>query len=58
VLVALDPPDKAQAHYDLARSLDAVGNRAEARRQVLRSLEIAPGFEKAQELLLKLRSAN
>ncbi len=58
VLVALDPPDKAEAHYDLARSLDAVGNRAEARRQVLRSLEIAPGFEKAQELLLKLRGAN
>ncbi|HEX5735956.1 MAG TPA: tetratricopeptide repeat protein [Blastocatellia bacterium] len=58
VLVALDPPDKAQAHYDLARSLEAVGNRAEARREVLRSLEIAPGFEKAQELLLKLRGAN
>jgi len=58
VLVALNPPDKAEAHYDLARSLDAVGNRAEARREVLRSLEIAPGFEKAQELLLKLRGAN
>ncbi len=58
VLVALNPPDKAEAHYDLARSLEAVGNRAEARREVLRSLEIAPGFEKAQELLLKLRGAN
>lgn len=58
VLVALNPTDKAEAHYDLARSLEAVGNRAEARREVLRSLEIAPGFEKAQELLLKLRGAN
>jgi cellulose synthase operon protein C len=58
VLVALNPPDKAEAHYDLARSLEAVGNRTEARREVLRSLEIAPGFEKAQELLLKLRGAN
>jgi tetratricopeptide (TPR) repeat protein len=58
VLVALNPPDKAEAHYDLARSLDLVGNRVEARREVLRSLEIAPGFEKAQELLLKLRGAN
>jgi len=56
VQIALAPPDLAEAHYDLARALDAGGNRAEARREVLRSLEIAPGFEKAQELLLKLRS--
>ncbi|HWP41918.1 MAG TPA: tetratricopeptide repeat protein [Blastocatellia bacterium] len=55
VVVALRPPDMAEAHYDLARTLDAMGNRAEARREVLRALEIAPGFEKAQELLLKLR---
>jgi tetratricopeptide (TPR) repeat protein len=58
VLVALAPPDLAGAYYDLARSLDALGNRADARREVLRSLEIAPGFEKAQELLLKLRGGN
>jgi tetratricopeptide (TPR) repeat protein len=57
-LVALTPPDLADAHYDLARSLDASGNRAEARREVLRALEIAPGFEKAQGLLLKLRGGN
>jgi tetratricopeptide (TPR) repeat protein len=57
-LVALTPPDLAEAHYDLARSLDASGNRTEARREVLRALEIAPGFEKAQELLLKLRGGN
>jgi cellulose synthase operon protein C len=55
VLVSLGPADAAQAHYDLARALDASGNRVEARREVLRSLEIAPGFEKAQGLLLKLR---
>ena len=55
VLVSLGPADAAQAHYDLARSLEASGNRVEARREVLRSLEIAPGFEKAQGLLLKLR---
>ncbi|HEX8089085.1 MAG TPA: tetratricopeptide repeat protein, partial [Blastocatellia bacterium] len=57
-LLALTPPDLAEAHYDLARSLDASGNRADARREVLRALEIAPGFEKAQELLLKLRGGN
>jgi Flp pilus assembly protein TadD len=55
VFVALKPPDLAQAHYDLARALEAAGSRSEARSEVLRSLEIAPGFEKAQELLLKLR---
>jgi tetratricopeptide (TPR) repeat protein len=56
--LALAPADLAGAHYDLARALDASGNRAEAKREVLRSLEIAPGFEKAQELLLKLRGGS
>lgn len=58
VLVALNPPDLAGAHYDLARALDSAGSRQEAKREVLRSLEIAPGFEKAQELLLKLRGGS
>jgi tetratricopeptide (TPR) repeat protein len=53
--VGLDPPDMAGAYYDLARAWFGMGNRAEARRATLRSLEIAPNFEKAQELLLKLR---
>ena len=57
-VIALAPADLAAAHYDLARSLEAGGNRADARREVLHALEIAPGFEKAQELLLKLRGAN
>ena len=56
VTVALAPPDLAEAHFDLARALEAAGNRTEARREVVRALEIAPGFEKAQELLLKLRA--
>jgi tetratricopeptide (TPR) repeat protein len=58
VLVALNPPDLAGAHYDLARALDVAGDKKEAKREVLRSLEIAPGFEKAQELLLKLRGGS
>jgi len=53
-VVHLDPPDRAEAHYQLARALLAAGARAEARREILRALEIAPGFEKAQALLLKL----
>ncbi len=55
VVVSLKPPDEAGARYDLARALEASGNKPEAKREILRSLEIAPGFEKAQELLLKLR---
>jgi len=56
VRISLAPPDLAEAHYDLARSLEAAGDKVEAKREVLRSLEIAPGFDKAQELLLKLRA--
>ncbi len=53
-VLSLNPPDRAEAHYQLARAFLAKGARAEARREVLRALEIAPGFEKAQALLLKL----
>jgi tetratricopeptide (TPR) repeat protein len=58
VVIALAPADLAIAHYDLARALEVGGNRSEARREVVRALEIAPGFDKAQELLLKLRGGN
>ena len=57
VQIALAPPNLAEAHYDLARSLEAAGDHKEAKREVLRALEIAPGFDKAQELLLKLRAS-
>ena len=53
-LVELDPVDKAEAHYQLALAEMETGDRAAARRSVLRSLEIAPRFERAQELLLQL----
>lgn len=53
-LLALQPPDKAAAHYQLARALLDLGRRVEAKTEVLSSLEIAPGFEPAQELLLTL----
>jgi tetratricopeptide (TPR) repeat protein len=45
-------PDKAAAHCDLGESYLAAGRRAEAKREALAALEIAPGFERAQELLL------
>ena len=53
-LLALQPPDKAAAHYQLARALLRLGRRVEAKSEVLSSLEIAPGYEPAQELLLTL----
>jgi cellulose synthase operon protein C len=53
-LVSLNVSDPAGAHFDLARVLMASGNRREAKREILRSLEIAPTFIKAQELLLEL----
>ena len=54
VALALQPPNVAEANYNVARTLLAVGKPADAKRAVLRSLEAAPGYEKAQELLLKL----
>ena len=56
-LVALQPTDMAQALYDLAEAHLAAGQPQEARRQVLRALEVAPSFEKAQQLLLRLHEA-
>jgi len=52
-LLALDPPDPTETHYQLAKLLHARGDsEAEARRQVLQALEEAPRFREAQRLLL------
>ena len=53
-VVALKPVDPALAHTDLAESYFKSGKRAEARQQTLAALEIAPSYERAQDLLLKL----
>ena len=53
-IVALEPVDKAEAYYQLALAELEAGDRLAARRSVLRSLEIAPRFGRAQELLLKI----
>jgi tetratricopeptide (TPR) repeat protein len=44
--------DKAAAHCDLGESYLQAGMRAEAKKEALAALEIAPTFERAQELLL------
>ena len=53
-IVALGPVDKAAAEYDLAVAQHEAGDDVHARTSVLRSLEEAPNFEKAQTLLLTL----
>ena len=56
-LVALDPVDRPEALYQLALALVEAGDAAAARREVLHALEIAPRFQRAQELLLRLHEA-
>ncbi len=54
VTLALQPPNVAEANYNVANAYHAMGRVAEAKRSVLRALEAAPRYEKAQELLLKI----
>jgi len=56
-VVAMNPVDQAAAYTDLAESYFQSGQRADARRQTLAALEVAPSYERAQELLLKLAEA-
>jgi tetratricopeptide (TPR) repeat protein len=51
------PVDRAQAHLELAEAQLAAGDTAEAKTQVLSALEIAPSFERAQDLLLTIIDA-
>ena len=54
VVLALAPPNVAEANYNVAAAFFALGRQTEAKRAVLRSLEAAPRYEKAQELLLRI----
>jgi cellulose synthase operon protein C len=56
-VVALNPVDKAEAYYQLALAHKDYGSPSDARRAVLRALEDAPYFERAQDLLLQLHEA-
>ncbi len=53
-IIGLRPTDMAGARYELARALFLAGRTDEARAEVLRALEIAPGYSEAQQLLLRL----
>ncbi|MFN8058206.1 MAG: peptidase MA family metallohydrolase [Vicinamibacterales bacterium] len=54
--VAIDagPADQAGAHTDLAEAYVKVGQLPDAKRSALAALEIAPRYERAQELLLTI----
>ena len=52
--LAAKPPDAAVAHYDLAQAYLLAGQNADAKSETLAALEIAPSFEPAQNLLLKI----
>lgn len=52
--LASKPADPAVAHVELAEAYVALGQPAEAKAATLQALEIAPSFERAQDLLLKL----
>ena len=54
VALALAPPNVAEANYNVAAAYHALGRQPEAKRAVLRALEAAPRYEKAQELLLRI----
>jgi len=56
-VLALDPVDRSQALYHLARAYRDAGDLAAARRAVLEALERAPNYQDALDLLLDLRAA-
>jgi len=51
--LALGPADRASAHCDLADAFLLARQRADAKTQALAALEIAPSYDRAQELLLR-----
>jgi Flp pilus assembly protein TadD len=52
--IAAGSLDPAGANSDLAESYLALGDKAQARRAALAAIEVAPGYPRAQELLLKV----
>jgi tetratricopeptide (TPR) repeat protein len=53
-VIALNPVDRAEALYQLAKTYFDSGDLGNARSVLLRALENAPNFQKAQELLLEI----
>lgn len=56
VALALDPHDKANAWYRVARAHYQLGDTVRTQESLLQALDIAPNFRPAQRLLLELAS--
>lgn len=54
-VLSLDPLNKADANYNLARAYDKMGDPRKARRHVLLALENAPTFGPALKLLMQIK---
>ena len=54
MFAALDPHDRANVHYRLARAYQALEDDARAREHLLYALEIAPHYREAQQMLLEI----
>jgi tetratricopeptide (TPR) repeat protein len=54
VALALDPHDKATAHYRVATAHHALGDSSASQAQLLMALDVAPNYRPAQRLLLEL----
>ncbi len=57
VALAIGPVDRVATHIDLAESYLAAGRLDDAKREVIKGLEIAPAYERALELLLQIVEA-
>ncbi len=55
-VLASKPTDIAAAHFHLAQAYRLTNRLADAKEEVLSSLEAAPGYRPAQKLLLELSS--
>ena len=53
IVLAMNPVDRAEAYCSLAQAYLAAGQRTPAKRNALLALEIAPNFDRAQEILLQ-----
>jgi len=51
---AMNPHDRANVHYRLARAYRALDDQARAREHLLYALEIAPHYREAQQMLLEI----
>jgi Flp pilus assembly protein TadD len=54
VALALDPHDKAIAHYRLAMAHHELGDKSQTQNHLLQALDVAPNYRPAQRLLLEM----